>query len=142
MIAGQNIIYYPGSTVFPGGYLHGYIAPSGPWCGSGSIIPQVIPNSGIEDFTDPAISSRLHEGPSFNIYPNPTSGSFTIELEGIDESEPVNIVVYSMQGDKVYKEILEGTKRYNLSLAGQSAGLYFVRIVTEGLVETVKVIKL
>jgi len=142
MIAGQRIFYNPGTTVYPGGYMHGYIAPSGPWCNSGSQIPQVSPARETEDMADQTISSKISEGPSFKLYPNPTTGTFTLELSGIDLSQQVTIMIYSMKGDKVHSEILEGTKKYELSLAGQSTGLYFVRIVTEGLAETVKVIKL
>jgi len=140
MIAGQNILYYPGTTVYAGGYLHGYIAPSGPWCGSGSLIPQAISNRETENLT--VTSERSKEGPSFKIYPNPTTGNFTLELNGIDVAQPVTIVIYSMKGDKIHKEILVGTKKYDLSLSGKPTGLYFVRIVTEGIAETVKIVKL
>ncbi len=141
MIAGQNIFYYPGTTVYAGGYLHGYIAPSGPWCGSGSLIPQTIPNRETED-SDRTIASRSKEGQSFKIYPNPTTGNFTLELTGLDEIQPVTVMVYSMQGNKVLSIILEGKKKYDLSLSGKPTGLYFVRIVTEGIAETVKIVKL
>jgi hypothetical protein len=33
MIAGLNILYQPGTRVEYGGYMHGRIAPDGPWCG-------------------------------------------------------------------------------------------------------------
>ncbi|MEI7727628.1 MAG: hypothetical protein WCK09_21145, partial [Bacteroidota bacterium] len=33
MIAGQNILYLPGTTVVSGGYMLGKIAPNGPYCG-------------------------------------------------------------------------------------------------------------
>jgi len=142
MIAGQNILYYPGTTVSAGGYMHGYIAPSGPWCGGGSLLPQVNPNRDTEEIEDQTIASRMTGGPSFKLYPNPTTGTFILELSGIDVAQPVTIMIYTMQGDRVHQEILEGTKKYELSLAGQPTGLYFVRIVTDGIAETVKVIKL
>ena len=142
MIAGQNIFYYPGTTVYSGGYMLGYIAPSGPWCGSGSLLPEARPNRDTEDLAEQTVVSRLAEGPSFRLYPNPTTGTFTLELDGIDVAQPVTIMIYSMQGGKVHEEILQGTKKYELSLGGQPTGLYFVRIVTEGIAETVKVIKL
>ena len=140
MIAGQNILFYPGTTVYAGGYLHGYIAPSGPWCGSGSLIPQAISNRETENLT--VTSERSKEGPSFKIYPNPTTGNFTLELTGLDEIQPVTVMVYSMQGNKVLSIILEGKKKYDLSLSGKPTGLYFVRVVTEGIAETVKIVKL
>lgn len=75
MIAGQNILFYPGTTVQPGGYLLGYIAPGGPFCG-GVIpsAPEVI--AGEEEIAGSAVS------PAFKIYPNPTTGIFTLEHRG------------------------------------------------------------
>jgi len=84
----------------------------------------------------------MYEGPSFKVYPNPTLATFTLELKGVDADQPVTVMLYSIQGGEVYNEILQGSKEYELSLYGQPTGLYFMRVVTEGIAETVKIVKL
>ena len=60
MIAGVSIDYLPGTTVISGGYIHGYIAPAGPYC----LVPSApIVTGSEEDFpgsTPPAF---------FRVYP-------------------------------------------------------------------------
>ena len=72
MIAGQNIVYLPGTKVDSGGYMHGYIStefctnPSYPVAGN----PQ-----GAADVT--ASLNEATDATRVIIYPNPTTGMFT-----------------------------------------------------------------
>ena len=79
MIAGQNILYRPTSRVLQGGYLHGYITTGSEFCGT-QAAPMVAMVSGEEEST-PALG-----GASVKVYPNPTTGSFTLEFS--DERYP------------------------------------------------------
>lgn len=80
MIAGHNILYYPGTAVHLGGYLWGMVAPAGPYCVTPAIL---MPPAVIGKLRNPAGSvSTL-----FKIYPNPTAGNFTVELTAPGEAE-------------------------------------------------------
>lgn len=90
MIAGQNILYFPGTTVELGGYMWGYIAPSGPFCTTPPM--PSAPTTGTED-------SMTIEQSFFKIYPNPTTGNFILEFAGARNIETANVQIYTMRGE-------------------------------------------
>lgn len=133
MIAGQNILYLPGTTVQSGGYMWGYIVPNGPYCLTPSM-PKVAPT---EDKTLISI-----EQSSFKIYPNPTIGAFILELKEGFPADKVTVTVYGMRGEKVLTEVINGNRKHELSLSNSPAGIYFIRVITGDKAETAKIIKL
>jgi hypothetical protein len=82
-----------------------------------------------------------HEQPLITVYPNPTSGSFTLEIEGENGMEKVRVEIYSLQGEKLLTEELLNERRHVFSLSDRSVGVYFIRVVTELNVETIKVVR-
>ncbi|MFZ4523937.1 MAG: T9SS type A sorting domain-containing protein, partial [Bacteroidales bacterium] len=134
MVAGQNILYLPGTAVAEGAYMHGFITLTNEYCGS-IPPPMVAVKTGTEE--NPAASAK----PAFRVYPNPTNGSFTIELTGNSLSANANIEIYGIHGDRVMKTNLSGTARKVISLEGQPTGLYFIRMAADGISETGKIIK-
>jgi len=74
----------------------------------------------------PVAISPLANHPSIKIYPNPNSGSFTIEVEATDNyMEIINQI-----GQTVYKEVLnQNPKRLDLNL---SKGIYMVKVIKGG----------
>lgn len=134
MVAGQKIMYYPGTRVFAGGYMRGYIAPGGPFCVSN--IPSVPVIAGEEE-SYPGSSKQT----SFMIYPNPTTGKFSLELTGTDFSEKVRVEIYGMKGEKVLVKELAGRNTHDFSLEEVPAGLYFVRVFAGEKAETMKLVK-
>ena len=135
MIAGQNILFYKGTRIESGGYLHGYIAPNGPFCPG--LLPSVVA-VGTEEERVPVSS----ESSTFKVYPNPVTGSFTLELKGDYLFEVVHVEVYSMVGEKVLTQLLSRDQKHEFSLSGVPAGLYFIHVRSKGRSETGKIIKL
>ncbi|MBQ9637927.1 MAG: T9SS type A sorting domain-containing protein, partial [Bacteroidales bacterium] len=72
------------------------------------------------------------EGVQVRLYPNPASGSTTVSLEGV--SGTVELTVVDMNGRSVRTERMEcdGDCAHRMELSGLSAGVYFVRISSEG----------
>jgi PKD repeat protein len=124
MIAGQNILYYPGTTIVAGGYLYGYIAPAGPWCS----------NPAKEVIIAGQVSQNVSAGQNFfSVYPNPTTGDFTLKLSGISTSEPVTVELYSMKGEKISTVVMTHETTHKFSISGKPAGLYLVRVIARNL---------
>jgi hypothetical protein len=74
--------------------------------------------------------TSIYEAPSFtgsfNLYPNPSNGSFTIEISG--NTQPVTVGVYNMVGQLV-SEIALGTNQQQLvDLSTSQSGIYLVRV--------------
>lgn len=70
-----------------------------------------------------------------NVYPNPTSGQFTIEL-----SSPADLSVINVVGQEIIKEKLQAGK-HNLDLGNEARGIYFVSVVQNGKTSIVKLLK-
>ena len=133
MIAGLDISYFPSTLVEPGGYMHGYISSGGPWCGAKSASIVTVP----EGETEILVTSKSF----FTIYPNPTTGGFSLETRGMDDTAELRVEMYGMHGDRFFSETLSGKLKYDLSLDGKPNGVYFIRVVTGKLTGTGKIIK-
>ena len=131
-IAGQNIRYLPNTKVLAGGYLHGFI--SDQYCGQQ---PPSIPSTAAG--TGEQITVR--QSTVFTIYPNPTSGTFTVEQKsGMDYSR-VTVEIYGMRGDRLQSVAMIREKHHEFNVSDLPAGLYFVKIVAEDHNETIKLVK-
>ncbi len=132
MIAGQNILYLPGTMVEPGGYMHGWITTDNQYCGS--LPPAMVATlTGTED-------QEQSEEIAFRIYPNPTSGAFTLDWAGTEATGKINVSIFDMRGTRIFRHELPGEAKHHLSLAGKPAGIYFVKVVSNGVVATIKLI--
>jgi hypothetical protein len=134
-IAGVNIKYLPGTMVDAGGYMLGKI--SGTFC-----TPYVHPANqapvvaGIEN---PGTGSR---GDSFfRIYPNPTSGDFTVELKGEVTSARVRVEIYGVLGERILSKEMEMEHNHQFSLSERPAGVYVVHVSSGEISGTEKIIK-
>jgi len=137
LIAGSSINMLPGTVVYPGGYLWGYIAPSGPFCTS----PSYMANQGDVATSAPDEVIGMQAGNLMKVYPNPTTGDFTIELKGTVSQDAVRAEIFDNHGVKILTKEFLGQRILNLSLSGSPVGLYFVRVYSGESAETVKVVK-
>ena len=131
MVAGQNIHYYPGTVVALGGYLHAFIAPTGPFCTTPSL-PSVTASG--EEIDKPGTWS-------FRLYPNPTTANFTLQLGHDPSGSPVEIHIYNMMGNVILKRLILEGKHHEFSLETQPPGIYLVKVDQNGVGETRKIIK-
>ena len=61
------------------------------------------------------------------IYPNPTTGLFTIDANGLYQIE--NVKIHSIDGKLVYENNFKGHSKKEIDLSNQTKGLYFVEII-------------
>lgn len=74
--------------------------------------------------------SDVESGIRFNIYPNPTSGSFTIDINNITGDKEMKISILSLSGRRVYEEIFKVNDRLEeeINISGWSRGYYIIKI--------------
>ncbi|MDP1622766.1 MAG: M6 family metalloprotease domain-containing protein [Bacteroidales bacterium] len=134
MIAGQRINYLPGTSIFPGGYLHGSITITGQYCGS------MAPSIGsVEENKE---ENRNGDVPLFvKVFPNPTEGDFTLDLNGPDTVENTKVDIYSMTGECIVSQVFRGSKKLDLSLYGKPAGIYLLKSVSGNHTGMAKIVK-
>jgi hypothetical protein len=132
-IAGVKILFEPGTHVEYGAYMHGYISTT--YCSGSKSLEGPVAEIKPEE-TQMNLSHAY-----FNLYPNPTSGNFTLEQKGDKTYGMVKVEIYSMNGKKVMTENIVGEKKHEFNFSDLPVGLYFVKIVADEYVETIKLIK-
>jgi hypothetical protein len=73
------------------------------------------------------------------VYPNPTNGAFTLELEGLS-GEYTTLTLSNTLGQIVYRERTQ-LSQISLNISDLEAGLYILKAENKGLVKTVRIIK-
>ncbi|MCX6266598.1 MAG: T9SS type A sorting domain-containing protein, partial [Bacteroidetes bacterium] len=133
MIAGVQIFYLPGTTVEHGGYLHGKIF-DGAYCGQKA--------SSIVDVTGGTNElSVISPKSTFRLYPNPTTGNFTLEQTQGTVNETVKVIIYSALGGKVKTLQMTREMKHDFSISEFPVGVYFVRVAAGEDAQTIKLIK-
>jgi hypothetical protein len=77
----------------------------------------------------------------FTLYPNPASGKVILVQKGERFLENVEVRIYSMQGSLVLESGMHSSRQAELSTSGLEPGLYFVKVLSEGYSETIKLVK-
>ncbi|MEI6435357.1 MAG: T9SS type A sorting domain-containing protein, partial [Bacteroidota bacterium] len=131
LIAGMNILFYPGVFVEPGGYMYGYIAENGPWCVNPPVGAVVTGKDEVRTDIDQQF---------FKIYPNPTTGAFMVELNTTGATEKYTVEVYDMNGGKILSEEMAVERKHQFSLSGKPAGIYLIRVISESNSGTTRII--
>lgn len=73
--------------------------------------------------------------PDINIYPNPNNGIFTIK-----SSEQNNLEIYNINGQLIYKTLLQPNTHKTIDISNLSSGMYFVKAIGKNTINTQKVI--
>ena len=132
LIAGEKILITPGMTVQNGAWLWAHISTT--FC-TQPTAPMMATGTG-NDAPKSSLSNSW-----FSIYPNPTSGNFTIVQKGNSTYSNVQVEVYSMNGSRVMSDQIIGSKSHELEASSLPTGIYFVRIIADNYSETLKLVK-
>ena len=135
MIAGVKITYLPTTTVEPGGYMHGYITTTNAYCGS--LPPAMVAVVAGEQEVPPALVSPSS---MFTVYPNPTTGSFTLQHTGAELTGKVRVEIFDMRGDITLSTSYAGERAHSFALSNMPPGLYFIKVITGEQVESFKLV--
>ena len=133
-IAGVKINFLPGTKVDNGGYLIGKIS-TGTYCGG------KIPSLPEEKTTQEEVIPVSFEQANFTLYPNPTTGNFALVQKGDKAYGTLKLDVFSMNGEMVLSDRMTGEKIHEFRFSDVPVGLYFVKIVADDYVETIKLVK-
>lgn len=74
-----------------------------------------------------------------NLYPNPTTGKFTVELSESPIND-INILLSTMTGALIEECQFKGLQ-HDFDLTGQPAGVYLLRIIADDETRTWKIVK-
>jgi hypothetical protein len=130
-IAGMKISYLSGTRVYSGGYMRGYITTNGQYCTNPT--PPVMANPlSADELVQPVLSSD-------KIYPNPTTGLFTVK--STDEQAGVRKVrCYNIMGKLIFEEEFDAPGE-SFTLEGQPSGMYILHFQQGENYEILKIVK-
>jgi hypothetical protein len=133
MIAGRTISFLPGTLVNAGGYLHGYITEKGRYCGS--VLPPMAPVTLASE--QPAENNIV----DFQVYPNPTPGEFTIDINAGSSSGVVTLDIVTISGESLWHGKGSGNFRLPVDLRNRPHGVYLVRADSKDFHQVRKIVK-
>jgi uncharacterized protein (TIGR02145 family) len=133
-----KILLQEGTQVQYGGYLRAWIDVAGNYCDQPeSMLASDTQNESLQQTFKLAEQSQA----GLKVYPSPTTGDFTVELHGYEESETVLIQIFSMQGNLLSAQKLPASSLYSMSLKNRQPGFYLVRVVMNDQLGVAKVVK-
>jgi hypothetical protein len=132
LVAGERISILPGTLVQPGGQLSARITLTNDFCPGYQVLPEIV--------TTGAAAPPETPGSLFRIWPNPSSGRFTLEYTGESTWGERDLEVYSITGQKEWAGRLLDEKQAVISLPRLNPGLYVLVVRTGQAVESLKMI--
>jgi hypothetical protein len=123
----------------------GKITTTGTYCGAKSL--EIVAagtgeDQGNENRDSTATMPEKEESVAFRLFPNPTTGNFTLELTSdLTTSAPVTVEIIGMHGEKLMQSGFAGVRRHEMSLLGLPSGIYYVRVFHETFMGVGKIIK-
>jgi uncharacterized protein (TIGR02145 family) len=138
LISGGNILLQPLTIVQNGGNLHAYITTTQNYCQQ----PASLIQSDGEQTTTGVQTRQLKDASAFfTIFPNPSTGIFTLEMLDTDAIQAIHVEICSIMGKRVLQSELSGRQRYEFDLTGWPEGVYLIRIVAGNKMSVGKLIK-
>jgi subtilisin family serine protease len=138
MVAGQSIQFLPGTHIHTGANLYGRIAEGGDYCNSPE---SLLASFADEQETEMPVAVIASDVPFYRVYPNPTKGNLWFELTGAHISDNVDIVVYSLLGERILHVSLNGAVQHTFDLMHMPVGMYLLYIVKNDEVFIEKIIR-
>ncbi|MFZ4523013.1 MAG: GEVED domain-containing protein [Bacteroidales bacterium] len=135
MIAGVKISYLPGASVLSGGYMHGYITSTNSYCGSLPPAMVAVVEGGIEQEPLPTLETG-----KFSVFPNPSTGAFTIRRLGEVLPGKIHVDIFDVRGRKISETSYSGERSHEFNMNSVPPGIYFIKILTGEQVDSFKLI--
>jgi hypothetical protein len=130
-LAGQNIVFSPPVVVQSGAHMLAKITTQ--FC---NVAKSPVASATGTDEPEVSLNHAF-----FTLYPNPTTGNFTLVQKGDKAYGTVKVEIFSMNGSRVMTGQMIGEKKTEFVTSALPTGIYFVKIVADDYVETIKLIK-
>lgn len=98
--------------------------------GSGHIWNDDIPNSGSGSLVLSTGIEEKKENAMLNVFPNPTAGKFSIQIENQQQMNIEEVQVSNLLGEMVHTQKLIGSTT-KMDLSDQPEGVYFVKVYSQ-----------
>ncbi len=142
IIAGQSIKFLPGTIVQPGGNLHGYIAPNGPWCESeNSFMDAENKNEKSQQWNGTTNKNHFINEEPVIFYPNPTKGKVFFDFSSKSPNPSLYLEIVTTFGSRVFSKTITTNTTNSISLDYLANGMYIIKCILDGKVYEYKIVK-
>jgi len=124
-IAGEKIYFKPGFQAYNGSAAYAYITLSGDYCSNQQSMLANTDTLGIGEITVVELFDKYN---NIKIYPNPTTGNFTIDFKGKETT--ADITVLNFQGNKIRSLKCNNQVQAEVDISYLPAGMYILIIKT------------
>lgn len=126
IVAGQNIIFLEGTLVNEGAYFLARIATNNDYCSN----PETMLMARNDESELAGLPNEVIEKPAgFQIFPNPSNGTFTVALDAKGKQAMVPLVIYNLMGGQVLQTNIPGSGHHHFDLSAWPKGVYLVRVM-------------
>jgi hypothetical protein len=139
LVAGQNILIHPGFTVLPGGYLLARIDDDGNFCNAAPTKESGLTLNGLT--ISESQPTQVNKDQFFKVYPNPTTGAFTLELSEEPGGNKVRVQCYNLMGALIMDKTVDAGRTHRLTLENQAPGMYVIKVIQNGATGMEKIIR-
>jgi len=74
--------------------------------------------------------NNINTETDFAIYPNPTSGEFTIQVTGDAEQGTSEVYIYDIFGRLIYNQHINSSTNQHINISQQPKGIYLVKVLS------------
>ncbi|MBE0661407.1 MAG: choice-of-anchor D domain-containing protein [Bacteroidales bacterium] len=136
LVAGQKVVMLDGTRVYSGGYLLARITTTADYCGLPPPILAVLEEkqSALETTPETVATETF-----FKVYPNPTTGRFTLELSEI--ASTVMVEIHGVMGEQILRQEVSGFMKYEFDLSSHPRGIYIIRVLNGDKMQIQRVIR-
>jgi hypothetical protein len=124
LVAGQKIRMLEGTHFHSGSYGLARITTTSDYCSLPAPLLAVLEEkqSTYEVVAEPEAGENF-----FKVYPNPTTGMFTLELSLL--ASTITVEIYGVMGEQILMQEVSGFMMYEFDLSSQPRGIYIVRVL-------------
>jgi len=133
LVAEQNVRMLAGTHFKHGSDVHVLIASGGTYC-----LNHMSKPASIVQQTDEQTEALPAFSDFYRIYPNPTSGVFTLELRDSGSWSQISVDVYNSIGKKMRHEEVTIHQRYDFNISDLPTGIYFIKVLRDGTFDMAK----
>ena len=127
LVAGLQININPNTDIQTGSIFRAYIDTLGNFCQQPESF--LLAFAALRDIKyDWQEILKEKEKQFFSLFPNPTPGTFTLQLKEATESM-ITVEIYSMLGERILQTQLSGQQQYEFDLSGRPGGVYLIRVM-------------
>jgi len=90
-----------------------------------------IDQPNVEDCYETSVPDPVEAPGWFKVYPNPNHGTFSVEMDHLNEGEKISIVIHDLAGKKVHRSdvVASGTQLvHELNVSTIPKGIYLIKV--------------